>query len=183
MKPETKRWLAREWIIFLCSLIISASATFIEQYSDKKSSYWNTNPENTLWISDIKSAEVPKFLTGLQNPSCKEVEEVMLHAKKIGELSDANILSKTLNDYRSWIASDTSEEALAWKATYRSSLKGEWRCFAQVFSLLLLDIVVFGVVGGAGVYVLSWILRATVGAMKTLWRKPERTELTLPRVG
>jgi len=188
MKPETKRFLAREWLILMCSGLIISGIHFVNRYAEKKSDYWDHGgPIDARWIHDVKNTELPKFLTASTHDETVEVIREFLEdihnskAAEIRAMADSAIATINANDTLSKkaepIIPKTKKDArtqdfLDWKTAYSNSPKGAWRYFVYIFKDLLSGSLLIGALGGPWIYVLLWIPRLTFRAIRTVSAKP-----------
>ncbi|MEI7775907.1 MAG: hypothetical protein WCK17_14150 [Verrucomicrobiota bacterium] len=192
MKPETKRWLAKEWLILLCSALVGSGIHFVNRYTEKKSDYWDHGgPIDARWIHDVKHTELPKFLTASNHDETVEVLRQVLEdihnsgAAEIKALADSVIATINSNDTLSKKVEPIipkakkdgrTQEFLEWKTAYSNSPKGIRRYFVFIFSDLFMQSLLIGAISGPWLYVSLWVPRLTIRAVQTLRRKPERTE-------
>jgi hypothetical protein len=192
MKPETKRWLAKEWLILMCSGLIVSGIQFVDLYTGKKSDYWDDeDPMDARWIHDVKYTELPKFLTASNHDESVEVLRGFLeviHNSEVDEiraLADSTIATPNANDTLAKKVEpitpkakkdERTQDFFDWKTAYSNSRKGAWRYFVYIFNNLLPGSLVMGALGGPWIYVSLWIPRLTVRAVQTLRRKPDGTK-------
>jgi hypothetical protein len=105
MKPEIKRFLAREWLILMCSGLVISGIHFVNRYTEKRADYWDHGgPIDARWIHDVKHTELPDFLTASNHDEAVEVLREFLEdihnskAAEIRALADSAIATINAGD-------------------------------------------------------------------------------------
>lgn len=161
MKPETKRWLAKEWLILLFSLFIGFSAILLNEIPPQLEKY-GRNYTDPIWSSTNLTSYTPTFRpteTANEPPTLEELYEGIRRAAAANDADAVRVLGAELRMINST----------------ESSYQGKVRALKYAFRESLPESVFLGVLLGIGIYIVLWIPRMTLRAIRIVKAKPSVT--------